>query len=208
MSQAQGFLAACTAPKGARQVVRFHQFVKAYRKDNHSYTYWQDDGRRETLIAGQDGVTEEWIAWLKAWHIEERNNLRHGKDMEISLEAFCETLDDYSEALMDVSGDPEGQAIERIEREAQRKMLYRILEQLTPRQRILLVRIRVRGESFASIAREEGVNESTLRWRLRKAMERSGLKEWGRNWANTRHRSSLCKLDVKHHSDQAETMPD
>jgi DNA-directed RNA polymerase specialized sigma24 family protein len=158
-------------------VAEFHQFIKAYRKDNRSYTYWQDDGRRETLIAGQDGVTEEWIARLKVWHLEERNSMRHGAGKRISLEAFCETLDDYSEALMDVSGDPERRMIGRIEQEAQRERLRKILEPITPRQRTLLIRIKVRGESFASIAREEGVNESTVRWKLRKAMERAGLME-------------------------------
>ena len=78
MRQARFFYAACQAPKGARRVAEFHQFdqfIKAYRKDNRDYTYWQDDGTKVTLIAGEDGVTEERISQLKAAHLEERKNM-------------------------------------------------------------------------------------------------------------------------------------
>lgn len=151
-------------------MVRFHAFINAYKKGNDRYTYWQDDGTEVRLIAGQGGVTEEWIARLKVWHRKERNSMRHGEGKVVSLEAFCEEMEDHSEALLDFSGDPERQAIEQIEWEAQRKMLCQTFKQLTPRQQTLLVRIKVRGESFASVSREEGVSEAAVRKRLRKIM--------------------------------------
>lgn len=152
----------------------FHQFVKAYRKDNHDYTFWQDDGTKVTLIAREDGVTEEWIAWLKAEHREERRIMRHGEDQVTSLEAYCETLDDHSEVFVDLSGDPERLALERLEQEASCERLRRGLDILSPEQRTLLARITKQEETFASIAREEGVNESTIRRRLRKVLKQAG----------------------------------
>jgi DNA-directed RNA polymerase specialized sigma24 family protein len=151
-------------------MARFHAFINAYRKDNASYTYWQDDGTEVTLVAGQDGVTEEWIARLKVWHREERSSMRHGEDLVVSLEALCEEMDDHSEVLKDMSGDPAERMVVRIEWEMQRKMLRQILKQLTPGQMKLLIQITVRGESFASIAREEGVSEAAVRKRLKKIM--------------------------------------
>ncbi len=146
----------------------FHQYIKAYRKDDRDYIYWQDDGRRVTLVAGKDGVTKEWIARLKMWHIEERNSMRRGEGRTVSLEAFCQALDDCSEMLMDASGDPAEWIVRKIERETQRNRLRMVLKRLAPQQRTLLIRIKVRGESFASIAREEGVSEAAVRKRLRK----------------------------------------
>ena len=161
-------------------MVGFHAFINAYRKDNASYTYWQDDGTEVTLVAGKGGVTEEWIARLKVWPREERNSMRHGEGKVVSLEVFCEEMEDHSEVLLDFSGDLERQKIEQIEWEAQRKMLCQTFKQLTPRQRTLLVRIKVRGESFASVAREEGVSEAAVRKRLREIMLGVGKTEiWG-----------------------------
>jgi DNA-directed RNA polymerase specialized sigma24 family protein len=115
-------------------------------------------------------VTEEWIEQLKVWHREERSSMRLGEGKAISLEAFCEEMDDHSEGLKDMSGEPEERMIMQIEWEVQRKMLRQILKQLTPGQKALLIRITVRCESFASIAREEGVSEAAVRKRLKKIM--------------------------------------
>lgn len=149
---------------------QFDQFIKAYRRDNRDYTYWQDDGTRVTLIAGEDGVTEEWIARLKIAHREERKSMRRGEDKVCSLEEYCEELDDRSEILLDESGDPERLVLERFEQAASRERLRHGLKSLTDRQRALLFRIAVRGDTYAAIAREEGVSEAAIWKRARNAM--------------------------------------
>jgi hypothetical protein len=56
-----------------------NEFSDAYKKSNSLYTYYAADGSKETIAAGADGVTEDWIAQVKAWHREERSLLRHGE---------------------------------------------------------------------------------------------------------------------------------
>ena len=46
---------------------QWNQYPNAYSKDNSSYAYMMDDGTRVMLTAGKDGVTEDWIAQLKAY---------------------------------------------------------------------------------------------------------------------------------------------
>ena len=61
------------------QLSQWYQYPNAYSKDNSHYTYMMDDGSAVTLTAGKDGVTEDWIAQIKAYHIEEMNMLRRGR---------------------------------------------------------------------------------------------------------------------------------
>ena len=61
------------------QYSQWNQYPNAYSKDNSNYTYLMDDGSKVTLTAGKDGVTEDWIARLKADHIDEMNMLRRGR---------------------------------------------------------------------------------------------------------------------------------
>ena len=60
--------------------------------------------------------------------------------------------------------------LERIEQKESRERLRHGLKSLTVRQCVLLFRIAVRGETYAAIAREEGVSEAAVRKRARKAM--------------------------------------
>ena len=60
--------------------------------------------------------------------------------------------------------------MERIEQKESRERLRHGLKSLTVRQCVLLFRIAVRGETYAAIAREEGVSEAAVRKRSRKAM--------------------------------------
>ena len=110
-------------------MAKFHQFYHAYNKDNRHYTYWQDDGSRATLTAGEDGVTEAWIAQLKAWHKEERSVMRHGEGKLISLDAMTELLSDHSAALVNHE-DPEHlllAELEQAERKAQLRTAFNCL---------------------------------------------------------------------------------
>ena len=149
-------------------MVRFHAFINAYKKENDSYTYWQDDGTEVTLVAGQDGVTEEWIAKLKVWHREERNSMRHGEGKVISLEAFCEEMDDHSEVLLDTYCDPEMTFISDMDKMAYQQKFRKALATLSSEQREILRRARILGEPVSAIARELGIHESSLRERIQR----------------------------------------
>jgi RNA polymerase sigma factor (sigma-70 family) len=149
-------------------MVRFHAFINAYRKDNASYTYWQDDGTEVTLVAGQGGVTEKWIARLKVWHREERNSMRHGEGKVVSLEAFCEEMEDHSAALVAPDSDPEQAHISATDKRECRKNLRKALSILSPEQRRLYYRARILGEPVSAIARELGIHESSLRERIQR----------------------------------------
>ena len=168
MSQARFFLAACHAPKGASQVARFHQFINAYKKDSRRYIYWQDDGTEVALIAGQDGVTGEWVTRLKAWHREERSSMRHGEERTVSLEGYLEVMDDHSAALVAPGADPEQAHISAADKRACRQKLRVALSTLPREQRELLYRARILGEPISAVARELGIHESSLRERVQR----------------------------------------
>ncbi len=153
---------------------QFDQFIKAYRKDNRDYTYWQDDGTKVILIAGEDGVTEEWISQLKVWHREERNNMRRGEGKVVSLEAFCKEMEDHSAALVAPDSDPEQAHISATDKRECRKNLRKALSILSPEQRRLFYRAGILGEPVSAIARELGIHESSLRERIQRMQKNLG----------------------------------
>ena len=68
------------------------------------------------------------------------------------------------ERMMKVSDDP---AAEVLRREDAARLL-RAMEALTPAQRELVLKVYFEGRSYASIAREEKVDESAIRDRIRR----------------------------------------
>ena len=156
------------------QYSQWNQYPNAYSKDNSSYTYLMDDGSAVTLTAGKDGVTEDWIARLKADHIDEMNMLRRGrskgegKNKLLSLTQFEEDAEDKCDVLIDPNADVEGNYIAGIERAERREAIQRIMTLLTPDQKRLLIRVRVQNTAITAIAKEERVTEGAIRDRLRK----------------------------------------
>lgn len=146
----------------------FHQFINAYRKADSIYIYWQDDGTKVTLVAGRDGVTEDWIARLKVWHREERSGLRRGEGKVISLEALCEEMEDHSEVLVDTYCDPALALISEMDKRARQMKMHAALATLSPEQRELFRRACILKESVSAMARELGIHESSLRERIQR----------------------------------------
>ena len=153
-------------------MARFHQFINAYRKADGIYIYWQDDGTKVTLIVGQDGVTEEWIARLKLWHREERSGMRRGEGKVISLEALCEDMEDHSEVLIDANCDPEMTLISEMDKRARQMKLHAALTTLSSEQLEILRRAYILKESISAIAREFGIHESSLRERVQRMQKK------------------------------------
>ena len=56
----------------------YGQYPDIYSTEDTRYTYFYDSGERVMLIAGEDGVTEEWIQALKLEHRREYNMMRRG----------------------------------------------------------------------------------------------------------------------------------
>lgn len=50
------------------------QYQQAYRADNSQYTFQRDDGTFQTYVAGENGVTEEWIAMLNSTQRRKKPN--------------------------------------------------------------------------------------------------------------------------------------
>ena len=156
------------------QLSQWNQYPNAYSKDNSSYTYLMDDGSTVTLSTGNDGVTEDWIARLKADHIAEMNMLRRGRSKGegqnklLSLTRFEDEADDKCDVFIDPKADVEANYIAGIEASERREQIRKAFASLTPEQRKLLIRVRVNGVPITAIAREQGVTEGAIRDRLRK----------------------------------------
>ena len=160
------------------QLSQWYQYPNAYSKDNGHYTYMMDDGSAVTLTAGKDGVTEDWIAQIKAYHIEEMNMLRRGRSKGegqnklLSLTRFENDAEDKSLALVDPNSDVEANYIDKIDAAEKRVKIRSTLESLTPEQLKLLIAVRVKGITITSIAAEENVARQAIQNRLVKIENR------------------------------------
>lgn len=160
------------------QKSQWNQYPNAYSKDNSSYTYHMDDGSAVTLTAGKNGVTEDWIARLKAAHIEEMNMLRRGRSKGegqnklLSLTRFEDDTDDKCSVLIDPNADVEANYISRIEAAERREQIRKALASLSPEQRKLLIRVRVMKISQSQIAIEEDVSKMAITLRMQRIEEK------------------------------------
>ena len=91
-------------------------------------------------------------------NINQKETRRH-----VSLEAY--NLDDN---LFPSDSDVEASCIRDLENEA----LLHALEKLTPQQRELIRKVFFENRTMASLAREEGVGESTVRERLNRSYKK------------------------------------
>lgn len=151
----------------------YGQYPDIYSTDDTRYTYFCDSGERITLIAGEDGVTQEWIHALKLEHRNEYNMMRRGVktgNMEatrlLSLDRYMEEIGDKGDLLMDTSSDVEANYIAGIERGERRELIRKALASLTSAQRELLICVRVKGVSITQIACEAGVDKSAISHRF------------------------------------------
>lgn len=153
---------------------QWSQYPNAYSKDNSSYTYLMDDGSTVTLTAGKDGVTEDWIARLKADHIAEINMLRRGRSKGegqnklLRLTRFEDEADDKCDVLIDPTADVEANYIAGIERAERREQIRKAFDSLTPEQSNLLIRVRLRKTPINVIAKEQGVSSVAIVDRLKR----------------------------------------
>lgn len=156
------------------QYTQYTQYPEAYSKDNARYSYYMDDGTLVRLTAGVDSVTEEWIARLKADHIEELNMLRRGrskgegKNKLLSLAVFEDEAFDKSDVFIDPAADVEANYIAGVERVERCEAIRSALASLAPEQIALLIRMHIRGDTIETIAKEERVSRQAIQNRHKK----------------------------------------
>lgn len=155
----------------------YGQYPEIYSDDDAHYTYYFDSGARVTLIAGEDGVTEEWIRTLKQEHRKEYNMLRQGRNRKpadqeggslrtVSLDRYMDEVGDEGQALADPSADIEGNYIAAFERSERRERIRRALNSLAPEQRELLIDVRVKKVPLKEEAQKLGISAPAVIDRL------------------------------------------
>lgn len=153
------------------------QYPDLYRKNNNSYLYYGDDGTPFRLVAGQDGVTEEWIAFLKEEHRSCYNADRRAARIRwngdqytstvISLDAYGTNFAEQVLGLVDPEHTGEN-AIIAAEQIAEFQMRFTAAwAALTAQQQELVIDIRIRKIPQNAIAEREGVSCTSIRDRLR-----------------------------------------
>lgn len=135
-----------------------------YSKDNSTFIYYTATGKI-TIHAGRDGVTEEWIQTIKELHRVERNSLRRD-EKAISLDYLASLVGDKSYMLASYVESPEDDYIAKEGQEELLSILSEAFKTLTDRQRELFYAVRIQKRTITSIAREEGLHESSVRERL------------------------------------------
>ena len=148
-----------------------------YRKNNDSYLYYGDDGTPFRLIAGQDGITEEWIALLKEEHRSCYNADRRAACIRWNGEEYASTVlsldaygSDFAEQVLGlVDPEPTGEnAVIAAEQIAEFRMRFAAAwASLTTQQQELIIDVRIRKIPQKAIAEREGVDCTTIRDRLR-----------------------------------------
>lgn len=153
------------------------QYPEIYRKNNDSYLYYGDDGTPFRLIAGQDGVTEEWIAFLKAEHRSCYNADRRAERIRWNGEKYVSTVisidafgTDFAEQVLGlVDPEPTGEnAIIIVEQTAEfRDRFAAVWAALSAKQQELIIDVRIRKIPQKVIAERDGVDCTAIRDRLR-----------------------------------------
>lgn len=142
------------------------QYQQAYRADNSQYTFQRDDGTFQTYVAGENGVTEEWIAMLKKAHREERNLMRRGK-------SEGERSKNYSlDQIKSQRGDKTA-ILNRSLNDTPQPPLSELLQQglalLSPSEREILLRVVLLEEPQYKLAEELGVTRTVISRKLKRA---------------------------------------
>ena len=146
----------------------YSQYPDIYRKQNDTYLYFGDDGTRFYLVAGKDGVTEEWIEKLKAEHRKEYNMIRETKRKRLTVEAHDSvfiSLDfsdsEYVDRVLNLV-DPALSGIDALVYQEKASEFHRIFDKawhsLTEKQRRLIVMVRLQKIPQKEIARQNGVS--------------------------------------------------
>ena len=150
------------------------QYPEAYQKDHSQYSYYTDTNDLITIKAGEDGVTEKWIALLKRMHRDEINMLRRGRSKGngenklLSLSWIESRLQDKSDIFSDSLSGVEDEYINRVDREEAVRVLQEALNGITAEQRYILYAVHVKNRTMTDVAHELGITRQSLTERLQR----------------------------------------
>ncbi len=136
------------------------------------YVYKFADSTKSTLEAGQEGVSERDICNLvNVIKSENKHLAKQNKFDVISMEIVLgdEHFDNESESFQIQLTNPDTNVEVIVEVNETHRELHKAIHKLLPQQQELIYKIHFLGYSIVSIANAEGVTESAIRDRLRKA---------------------------------------
>lgn len=134
--------------------------LKTGKKSRTTYIYYSEDGSRTVLRPGEDGVTEADIALLHKMDDDEFDNDRR--------ESSAERFSPFEDWLVENESTEAPVPMEdTVLRDLNVQKLDRAIETLHAAQKKLLFQVYFRGMKVTEIAREEGVDESSVRERLK-----------------------------------------
>ena len=145
---------------------------KANRKN---YNYYLADGTKITIVAGENGVSEELIAKLHSFDDEERNQMRRdeylspvniGKEKDLEFD----NLLDRNPYLADKDSDPLELLMNSVLKQEHSEKIERLtsaLDMLTPKQKQTVYKKYYLNMTETAIALEEGVDISAICHRLK-----------------------------------------
>lgn len=133
---------------------------KTSKKSRTTYIYYSEDGSRTVLRPGENGVTEADIALLHEMDDDEFDNDRR--------ESSAERFSPFEDWLVE---NENAEAPVPLEETALRDLTVEKLDCaikiLQPAQKKLLYQVYFHGMKITEIAREENVDESSIRERLK-----------------------------------------
>ena len=155
----------------------FHRPHNNDGKRNKVYRVKDAVGHTHLLIAGKDGMTEQWIARIRREDYDERNrnyryyNKWNGKEYVRSIYSMDFADPDELEHYPSMTDDAQGALdaiVEREDREAFLREFYSTLRSLTENQRRLIYMRSELGLSDVEIAELEGVSPVAINYRWQK----------------------------------------
>jgi RNA polymerase sigma factor (sigma-70 family) len=133
---------------------------KTGKKSRTTYIYYSEDGCRTVLRPGENGVTEADIALLHEMDDDEFDNDRR--------ESSTERFSPFEDWLVENETTEDAEPLEKtVFRNLTVQKLDRAIETLQPAQKKLLYQVYFLGMKVTEIAREENVDESSIRERLK-----------------------------------------
>lgn len=150
--------------------------MNEYKDDNKDKEYVMTDavGRKHYFIAGENGITEDWISRIRYgeneirssdFHFYYRWNGKHYKHRVFPLDTISTYVLEHNPS-MTLSKDPLSILIEREEQEKFDQMYTAAMDSLTDQQWRLVYKKVELAMTDADIAEEEGVSKAaiSLRW--------------------------------------------
>lgn len=178
-------------PGGKDKTMKFH---KTGNKNRQTYTYLGLDGRKETLVPGENGITEEFILALhrmddnevynnnknrkppvQEWEkpiIEDWKRRHPGEELPERYNVTLDMLTDTDDS--DCIGDKGAVLLEMTAEEevpADVERLREVVELLTADQKELYRRVVLEGMSLEDAGKEMGLTSNAVTCRMRRIRE-------------------------------------